>query len=994
MRIHRIVISGFGPFRNRQIVDFDAFSDSGLFLIAGRTGVGKSSILDAITFGLYGTAPRYEGGGEARFRSDFAEVGEPTRVEVEFSVANSRYRVTRSPEYLRPSRRGTGLTPEKATATLEREITPGQWHGLAASPREVGPQVQQLVGLTSGQFLQVVLLAQNRFQEFLLASTLERRELLVKLFGADRFQFYENHIDDLRKLKESEFHATEVVLATLVAQLQSVSGQAEASAEHTGEITAQLATELLAAEKRGKSTAAERDQAQQALELGRVTAAAQRRRSAAERELELVKLGQAEREVWEHQLESHRRAVPLAPAVAAAAKASATAEAASQELDEARLALANVDNRVSPSLTTGLGVADDTKLLEEFRDHLTAEIALLRPTAEVEAMLPGLRGAHERAATEKAAAFARRESVADAATQISTETIALEARRSELLPQAALQPGLQANVAAAQAVLVGVREARAALANLEVAKLAAATAAGEQRAAAGVVVELWEARLAGSAGELAQGLEPDKPCPVCGSRIHPAPAGPAPVAVTDAEIAEAQQRVSEAGTLAESAHAAVATATQELAAKEAAAAGLDEENAVEGLRAAEQALATSVGAAAELGLTTASLTRLREASLANVTDAEAAGQAVEVASRAEVEALAKLTAAQEQVATALASTSGPAWGSLAEKLERLRDAETALRAVLTASGTAESLELAAQRARRSLGEAALAAGFESPQEVEAAVLPDPEVSRLVAQLQELQRREVTAQGVLAEPGMADLDRTEPDLTSLEATLADAEALAAAVTAELGALRQRQKSVESIVAQLVVAQSNQEKSLARYQEVKRLADSLRGQPPNDRKMRLIDYVLAAELEQIVAAGNARLSGMRGGRYSLGYTDERAKGGSQSGLGLLIYDAHTGTTRPTQSLSGGEKFLASLALALGLAETVSERAGGIKLDTLFIDEGFGSLDAETLETAMETLDDLRENGRTVGVISHVEAMHDRIPAKVTVREVPGGHSEIIQ
>ncbi|MCL1800679.1 MAG: SMC family ATPase, partial [Promicromonosporaceae bacterium] len=126
----------------------------------------------------------------------------------------------------------------------------------------------------------------------------------------------------------------------------------------------------------------------------------------------------------------------------------------------------------------------------------------------------------------------------------------------------------------------------------------------------------------------------------------------------------------------------------------------------------------------------------------------------------------------------------------------------------------------------------------------------------------------------------------------------------------------------------------------------------------------------------------------------HTDEKAKGGSQSGLGLRVVDAHTGTARPTQSLSGGEKFLASLALALGLAETVSDRAGGINLDTLFIDEGFGSLDPETLETAMETLDDLREHGRTVGVISHVEAMHERIPAQITVSEVPGGHSQITQ
>jgi exonuclease SbcC len=177
-------------------------------------------------------------------------------------------------------------------------------------------------------------------------------------------------------------------------------------------------------------------------------------------------------------------------------------------------------------------------------------------------------------------------------------------------------------------------------------------------------------------------------------------------------------------------------------------------------------------------------------------------------------------------------------------------------------------------------------------------------------------------------------------------------------------------------------------------VARLADTVAGRAPNTRRMALETFVLAAELEEIVDAANLRLDHMSAGRYRLQHTDALAARGAASGLGLEVMDAFTGQCRPPQSLSGGETFLASLALALGLAEVVTARAGGIRLDTLFIDEGFGSLDDETLDLAMRTLDELRQGGRTVGVISHVGSMKDQLPAQVRVTATPRGPSIIRQ
>jgi exonuclease SbcC len=172
----------------------------------------------------------------------------------------------------------------------------------------------------------------------------------------------------------------------------------------------------------------------------------------------------------------------------------------------------------------------------------------------------------------------------------------------------------------------------------------------------------------------------------------------------------------------------------------------------------------------------------------------------------------------------------------------------------------------------------------------------------------------------------------------------------------------------------------------------LADTIAGRAGNTHKMTLETFVLAAELGEIVDAANRRLSDMSTGRYQLQHSDALAARGAASGLGIVVFDAFTGQTRPPQSLSGGETFLSSLALALGLAEVVTARAGGIQLDTLFIDEGFGSLDADTLEVAMRTLDELRSGGRTVGVISHVESMQEQIPAQLVVEQTEAGPSRI--
>ena len=227
-----------------------------------------------------------------------------------------------------------------------------------------------------------------------------------------------------------------------------------------------------------------------------------------------------------------------------------------------------------------------------------------------------------------------------------------------------------------------------------------------------------------------------------------------------------------------------------------------------------------------------------------------------------------------------------------------------------------------------------------------------------------------------------------------AALTEARSSVAAANRVRGSIDQRRDQYGTLLDQVRIRFSDTDALILEYEEIAGLAAAVQGNGANDKRMRLETYVLAAKLEEIVAAANGRLLAMTSSRYELQHDDSVQYRKARSGLGLAILDNHTGRARATHSLSGGETFLASLALALGLADVVTSQSGGITLDTLFVDEGFGSLDSDTLEIAMSTLDSLRAGGRAIGLISHVDTMKEQIGAKLVIEVAAGGWSEIVQ
>ncbi len=990
MKLHRLELTGFGPFRDTQTVDFDSFDGDGVFLISGRTGAGKSSILDGVSFALYGSVPRYDG-ADRRLRSDHCFLGDPTWVRLEFTVGDRRWRVTRAPEYDRPAKRGGGTTTEPQRAELEEQVD-GAWVGRAAKPRDVGLALDEILGLTAQQFQQVILLAQNKFSRFLLATASERQGLLRTLFGTRRFEQYKDDLEARRKEAQKALDAsgerarTLLEIAEQLITQHDLGGDAEASTPPEADLPARRDAAAIALQRadyrydtatRAREAAA--DTAESAREaLAVATAHVERLQSLASTRSQLATL-EAEAE----SIDADRAALDRARAAEALR---ATLDAVDRAEEARRIADARADAAREAWGSAG-GAADDD--LDDVIDRLTSDIAVWSAAAAKEAELADASAAlDELRATADTRTSQLRELDAHAAL-IPAERERLGAVLAAARATAERRDDLRIRHDDLRTQLVAAHDVETRAEARARAEAAYRTANAVAIETAGSVTALLQRRLAGIAGELAENLADGEPCAVCGSPTHPHPAAPSPDAVTDDDLAAAEQ------------------------ARDLAAAA--EREAADALRSASDAhadaLARSGGrAAAELAAAVDEIAgelRIAEQAAVDAADSERKQQELdELAREAATERdrvaalladdqrrIAALDATREGLEAQVAAARGDE-GSVSARIDaaeerralarRLRDAREQV-----ASRARALADLAADRDAR-----VAASGLGSVDDVRSALRSQADRDALETRVAGHAQQLAAVRARLLELELATVDITAVDLDAVRAARDAADtAHATSIEAETAA-RDTAQRLRDLLQQIDDAYGRVAVLLDDAAVVTRLADSVAGRAPNTMKMDLETFVLAAELEEIVDAANLRLSEMSSGRYSLHHSDARASHGRASGLGIDVLDAYTGQRRSPQSLSGGETFLASLALALGLAEVVTNRAGGIRLDTLFIDEGFGSLDPETLDLAMRTLDELRAGGRTVGVISHVEAMKEQIPAQLLVEASGEGPSVIRQ
>ncbi|RRF90902.1 MAG: hypothetical protein DUD33_02135 [Coriobacteriaceae bacterium] len=1081
MRPLKLTMSAFGPYADEVTIDFSQLGTSGIYLICGDTGAGKTTIFDAISFALF-DRPSGEYRQSRNLRSDFAAPDVKTFVELEFEHNGNRYRVRRNPAYERPKLRGEGVTTESPDATLEDLSHPDK--KPVNRPTAVNDRVRELLGIDRNQFSQIVMIAQGDFRRLLAADTKERSEILRKLFGTAPYLSFERALEGRRKkLEEKSRSILENVRGVMgVIAVEGDEGRAEALAhaqdsevpdvdsllsllaaqdEYDGNLLSSLEAKL-------GEVRAEQDKVNVLIERARQVDVTRRDIKAQRDALAVAEglAGKRRRELAEWEARE-----PEAQSLAARVAVIRGELPRYAELDQLR-------DRVTSGRRALDEASSSRDKAQRERDEATSRLEAARDRRE---QLSGAAAELERVRTARAEAqrslelakkavsdcqeLERREGEVAVATDLANGAARrLEARDEELSEVERTVRDLDSSVTRLSDAPERLARAEASLAELkrlvrqeaqtlskirsreedvESARQAWETASHEQRNAGDafndaqqIYAHMERAFFDGQAGIMASGLADGQACPVCGSTVHPSLARLAGDVPTQDEVrssreaAEAARKqleetsssTSKAGALLSSAKAELERLTQTEGDAEAVSSRISD---LEARRVDAEAERISADDDSK------SLESARKALKVARAELEDARKAIDVAQSAKSEADAHLgqasvslrefrrTVEVEDASEARARLDSAKRTLAREEMEEKRlqtmveECEELDRGVQGLTAAAKDAETRLETAR---SEESAAGNNLSRLEAKAQAFAQG-LSLRSRRDAELKARELddahskivsgtaAAQAAL-ESAKRDTEAKRATLKTLEqqlATLSDglsanSEELASKASeleGERGGLQERtsaaearRKSNREVGRRLEDLQASYGEVSESYGEVSALANTALGKLAGKERISFETYLQARWFDRVIAAANRRLDVMTNGRFELERHKGQRVGAAQSGLDLDVRDTFTGKPRPASTLSGGESFKASLSLALGLSDVVQASAGGVRLDAMFVDEGFGTLDEESLGLAVRTLSDLSGSNKLVGIISHVEELQESIERKIVVESTRNG------
>ncbi|HEX7349384.1 SMC family ATPase [Brachybacterium sp.] len=1009
MKLHHLRLTGIGPFAGTVEVDLAALGASGMFLLEGPTGSGKSTILDAIVYALYGQVAGSATSGD-RIRSQFAAPVEASVVDLVFETASGIFRVRRQPEFQRQKLRGTGTTKEQARAGLWRIGSPqliadviadtaGGGSGLEAIATridEVGREIQRAVGLTREQFTQTVLLPQNEFARFLRAGTGERQAVLQRVFGTETYAAVEKQLEEMRKQARREVDAAQQTLGTALARFTEATGledeQVTVLEEHAGalrlEPLAALAEEHLASvtarAAEAHSAAGLAQTAEQQARSAAETAGTARTRIDRRRELDALATRltgeKPAAEAAQSSLQQDETARPVAEVLRRRDRASSTVATALEALTD----LAARTRTEHPQLVELLEAEEADAALTSAVEEATGAAAALADLAALETALPER---ESQLATRREALTAQQQRLTTAIAQLEQRP----AQRRGLITQRDAARTAAAGLGEAKIALSAAQEVHQATTAaatqekaVEKARQAAETTLRTARQRAETETSLRRRRFAGIAAELATDLEPEQACPVCGALEHPHPADPADDAVSPEQVEAAEAARQQAEHAQHRDEQALALARQELARLQQAAGQHTPETAQQLVDTARQAVTAAVAAEQQATELEKKLAAQEEETQRLATAKEQTALHVERERTAIDETARALETDREKIVRARGEDS-----SIAARRRAHSARARAATGLLEAVRRRTQAEQQAAEVTAEADQALAASGLATAEAVRAAVLAPPERERLQKLVQLRAVEETRLADGLAEEGIAEVDASDGARDQADAAVAAAgEKLTAAQTAareadgiaaRLGGIAERGATARTALA----TASAQVRAVSEDAGVTvRVADLATGRSSDGERVQLSTYVLMWRLDAVIEAANTRLALFSGSDLEL-QRDTGARGARKTGLDLLVLDRRTDQVRVPETLSGGETFFVSLALALGLADIVMGEAGGVQMETLFIDEGFGSLDPETLETVVREIGRLAESGRVIGIVSHVGDMKAQIAEQIHVR-----------
>ncbi|WIE83930.1 SMC family ATPase [Curtobacterium sp. MCPF17_021] len=992
MYLHRLDLRAIGPYPDLVTIDFAALAASGVFLLEGPTGSGKSTIIDAVVFALYGGLAGSDASSD-RLHSQHADPAVEPFVELVFETGAGTYRVRRTPQYDRPKQRGTGTVKQQASVQLFRLAAPTDVAGEPMSSRipEVGVEIARIVGLDRAQFLQTVVLPQGEFARFLRSPGEDRRKLLQSLFGT---QVYDRTADELaarRRAVQAEVEGADDRVREALARFAQAADLADADESVVpGTVASLRATADAAGAARTAAAAA-------------ATAATEHERSVTARAAALERrAGLLRRQAL---LDDDASAIEQARAAVATAERAARVAAVADGLDAATV---RADDTVAAAARLreqhALGAVDAQQVARR-RDSLTDALSDVRHLVAVEAEADT-----RRTAIAEATATASR--LTDDLAALDTALEARPTERARIVEAARTASTTAAGADAAAHEVTRVQSLRADLAARDRAEQRVAgaeriVADARRRATEALDAErsLRERRIAGLAGELGAALTPGDPCPVCGSTAHPSVAAPqddhptiqAVESAGDATRLADQQLADAAADLAVE-RAEHLRLTDVVGAVDTVALDTMAVAADERVRAAHDAAALVLEHERErTAHDTATRALERERNDLDARRTVLASTAASDAERLEAD-LRSVHEAIDRLAALLDSDSDSSPVTLHAVVDGLDGRLTVLRAVAEADDRAAAAARARDERSAEVARVLDEQGFPDVDAARAGLLDPDTVARFRSSISGAEAERAVVRAGLDDPAV--VQAADDDPGQLDVPAAQAERVRA--TAELDEATRlavtaahRAEAVEQCATEVDRTVRARQETSARSRAVVRLADVANGVASvNPTGITLGTYVLMRRFEDVVAAANDRLRGMLAGRFTLETSDERESGSRarRTGLALAVHDHTTDTVRDPRSLSGGETFTVSLCLALGLADVVQAEAGGVSLGTLFVDEGFGTLDPETLDDVIGQLSRLTAGGRQVGIVSHVEELKQRIPERIAVRRTPAGGSQV--
>ena len=1009
MRPINLSMSAFGPYAEEQVVDFRELGDCSFFLIHGPTGSGKTTILDAICFALYGETSGAERTAE-QMRSHHTKSGRNTEVTLNFGVGSGLYRINRSLKRERPKKKGGGVVTEPASATLwdRTGLSDDSQFGrvIESDWEKVTVAIEALLGFKSSQFRQVIMLPQDKFQQLLKAGSSEREDILKILFQTEYYERIEQAL-------KNEAGALAVEIRSRRDNRQFILDQAHSKSEtELREQQAEKKQQMDAIRAQMETLRAEEQDAQELLRRGEETWRKLEEKETAEVALSQCESRRPEFDQKQMELAHGRQAAELA--------------GAEQALWEQRQEVANVEAEVERA--RGACERAQEKELQATKTWVEEQGRQDERDAAQHA-LSGLQSMRVRVGELETA----RKSLRSADAQV------VQARQNQVQSEAKVdtlteQLGqLQGSLQEAQTVAGGLDACRMAEGNLQrlYAQRQQLTSLGDQLQVANKKRERQEQELhkveerlkqaekllealeaawfQGQAAILAQQLEDEQPCPVCGSTTHPYPAKSELTPPSEQDLKQTRQEFERTrderdrvwGELT-SQRARIMGLEENIrnleeslgATREKSEKQLEREvQAAQGARIkAERALEEVPRLQAQRNQGESQLIQAREALddaerlLQTRIDAQTSARTlVDERERGipdELQDPAELDAAERQARKRVEQ--------LVTSFERARDNAAQARQDLAAcQARLDELRNSADRAGarvqdqiQQFEQQLLAAQFADEQEYLAAKRPRRVLESLDQEIKDFEGLLRAAQLRVERAHSAARGLIKPDLTTLRVAANQARARVEGVTRQETVLTGELAQIDDWLANLVRIADELQAREKRYEVLGHLSNVANGQ--NDHKMTFQRFVLAALLDSVLDNASERLQIMSGGRYFFHRPESPIDKRRAGGLDLAVTDLWTGgTVRAVTTLSGGECFCASLALALGLANVVQAYAGGIHLDTIFVDEGFGSLDAESLDLAVRTLEGLREGKRLVGIISHVDSLTERVPRRLEVR-----------